>query len=162
MGDVSTSTAESLRCPRCSAMLRAGTEWCSLCYTDLRPREEPAPPAPATPGAHPELLLDRDNAVPSDIVTPGPASSAGPSTRPGGKHARKPEFGAVTTPDEAEVDRLAAQMLAELAAAEGGTPLGAATGLVDSTGKKVLLIAGVGLGVLSLLFVLMAAAGALL
>ena len=163
MGDVSTSTAQSLRCPRCSAMLRAGTEWCSLCYADLRPREEstsspaildvgpahePTPSAPAMP----------------DVVAPAPTAAAVQPPGTGGKHAkhaRKPEFGAVTTPSD-EVEQLAAQLMAELAATEGGSPLGAASGLVDSTGKRVALIVGAGLGILLLLIVVMAVAGAFL
>ena len=60
------------------------------------------------------------------------------------------------------MERLADQLLAELAATEGGSPLGAASGLVDSTGKRVALIVGAGLGILLLLVVVMAVAGAFL
>jgi hypothetical protein len=158
---MSTSTAHALRCPRCSAALRAGTEWCSLCYADLRrPREESAPSAAV------DVSLPRpvDQAAPAD---PDPVPPVGPSpaaqpTRSGGKHAKKAEFGAVTAPPDDEVERLADQLLAELAATEGGSPLGAASGLVDTTGKRVALVAGAGLGLLLLLVVLMAVVGALL
>jgi RNA polymerase subunit RPABC4/transcription elongation factor Spt4 len=33
------------RCPHCSALLRSGAQWCTLCYADLRPRPEPEPVA---------------------------------------------------------------------------------------------------------------------
>jgi hypothetical protein len=32
-----------VRCPHCGALLRAGSPWCSLCFTDLRPAQEPEP-----------------------------------------------------------------------------------------------------------------------
>jgi RNA polymerase subunit RPABC4/transcription elongation factor Spt4 len=31
------------RCPHCGALLRAGAQWCTLCYADLRPQPEPEP-----------------------------------------------------------------------------------------------------------------------
>jgi RNA polymerase subunit RPABC4/transcription elongation factor Spt4 len=32
------------RCPHCSALLRSGAQWCTLCYADLRPTQvQPAP-----------------------------------------------------------------------------------------------------------------------
>jgi hypothetical protein len=168
LGDVSTSTAPSLRCPRCSATLRAGTEWCSLCYADLRPREE----APVRPATRPDLLGTRPGAhagpalpaisTTGAIAPSAPAAAVTPGLRPGGKHAKQPEFGAATAPDPDEVERLAAQLVAELAATEGGLPLGAVSGLVDTTGKRVTLMIGGGLGILLLIVVLMAVAGALL
>jgi RNA polymerase subunit RPABC4/transcription elongation factor Spt4 len=30
-----------VRCPHCSALLRSGAQWCTLCYADLRPKPEP-------------------------------------------------------------------------------------------------------------------------
>ena len=32
--------AAGVRCPSCSATLRPGAPWCTLCYTDLRPKAE--------------------------------------------------------------------------------------------------------------------------
>jgi RNA polymerase subunit RPABC4/transcription elongation factor Spt4 len=34
-----------VRCPHCSALLRSGAQWCTLCYADLRPKPEPEPVA---------------------------------------------------------------------------------------------------------------------
>jgi hypothetical protein len=34
-----------IRCPHCGALLRAGAQWCTLCYADLRPKPEPEPVA---------------------------------------------------------------------------------------------------------------------
>jgi hypothetical protein len=159
LGDVSTSTAQPLRCPRCSATLRAGTEWCSLCYADLRPREESAAP-PAALDVRP-VALSQEVPEPLGTVPAATSSDVVQPNRQGGKHAKKPEFGAVTAPTD-DVERLADQLLAELAATEGGSPLGAASGLIDSSGKRVALMVGGGLGILLVLVVVMAVAGALL
>jgi len=49
-------SGDSARCPQCAALVRPGSQWCTLCYADLRPRPiEPvvpvAPVAPVTPSA---------------------------------------------------------------------------------------------------------------
>jgi hypothetical protein len=146
-------------------MLRAGTEWCSLCYADLRTPEESAMPAPAILDAGPAQPLAQRAPVQPDPVAPPAAASATVQPPPSGgkhaKHAKKPEFGAVTAPTD-DVERLADQLLAELAATEGGSPFGAASGLVDSTGKRIALVVGVGLGIMVLLILVMAVVGALL
>lgn len=36
------------RCPSCGGAVRAGDPWCTLCWTDLRPKPAP-PPAPVAP-----------------------------------------------------------------------------------------------------------------
>ena len=116
-------------------MLRAGTEWCSLCYADLRPREESATPSPAILDVGPAPEPTASAPALPDLVAPAPSAAAVQPAAPGGKHAkhaRQPEFGAVTAPSD-EVERLAAQLMAELAATEGGSPLGAAsTVMLDS------------------------------
>jgi hypothetical protein len=52
------------RCPSCGATVRAGDPWCTLCWTDLRPKPAPppAPPvpvpaAPAAPGVAPRAAV---------------------------------------------------------------------------------------------------------
>jgi hypothetical protein len=48
---VSTSTSQDLRCPQCDAHVRAGSQWCPLCYVDLRPAPQtPEPVATPAPG----------------------------------------------------------------------------------------------------------------
>lgn len=47
-----TTGAAPGRCPRCAALVRPGTQWCTLCYADLRP----TPPAPPEPPAAPVPL----------------------------------------------------------------------------------------------------------
>jgi hypothetical protein len=48
-----TETPSTTACPSCGAALRPGAPWCTLCYTDLRPKPAPvavvAPPVPVTP-----------------------------------------------------------------------------------------------------------------
>lgn len=138
---MSTSTAPSVRCPRCSAHLRAGSDWCSLCYADLRPAPEP-PPTPVAP--------------------PASVESPEPTARPRGRHARRApasEEKATTSPDDVEV--LAAQMLAELAASEQKSPLGPMAGLVDSTQKKVGLMVGGAVAAMCVMFIVMFLLGSL-
>lgn len=38
---MAAASAPDARCPRCSAALRPGAPWCTLCYADLRPPPEP-------------------------------------------------------------------------------------------------------------------------
>jgi len=49
------------RCPRCAALARPGSQWCTLCYADLRPAPEPAPePAPMQePAPTPQRAAER-------------------------------------------------------------------------------------------------------
>ena len=80
-----TTGAASDRCPRCAALVRPGSQWCTLCYADLRPAPPtPAPlpqPAPAAASSEvfdpltvPLALLERGVDEPS----PGQAPSAQP------------------------------------------------------------------------------------
>lgn len=174
---MSTSTAATLRCPRCSALLRAGSQWCSLCFADLRP----APPSatvgtpesaapPAGPGASVPAAYDEQ------ALAPG---------RPRGKHARRaapgagePAPGAAAGHTEAagphpaaqaadpaaarSAAALADQMLAELAAGAGGSPVGRWSGLVDTKAKRTAVMVGGGLAAMALLLLGLAVLGALL
>ena len=152
---MSTSTAPTLRCPSCAATLRAGSDWCTLCYADLRhattptPAEEPAevPPAPAASSDSPANV----------------AGSADPAPRQSrGKHARRTPANDETSSTADEVEALANQMLAQLAASESKNPLGSVAGAVDSTGKRAVLMVGGAFVAMLLIFIVMAIAGALL
>lgn len=141
---MSAVTTDDLRCPQCAAHVAPGAPWCTLCYADLREparREEVSAPEP-TPGP-----------------TPGPASLEG--AKPRGKHARRPETqpAPATTTD---VERAADALLAELAAAESGSPLGRYSSLVDTPAKKVGLMVGGAVAAMCLLFIVMAIVGLLL
>jgi RNA polymerase subunit RPABC4/transcription elongation factor Spt4 len=66
--DVDTS-----RCPRCAALVRPGSQWCTLCYADLRPAPVALPPAAPQPAT----------AVATHGVSPsGPGSGFDPLTAP--------------------------------------------------------------------------------
>jgi RNA polymerase subunit RPABC4/transcription elongation factor Spt4 len=85
------------RCPHCGALLRSGAEWCTLCYTDLRPKPEPAPAVsvrePSYAGASTGTPVDPLTAPLSDLeaaaqalaeksasgATPDTAADADPS-----------------------------------------------------------------------------------
>lgn len=164
---MSTSTSQDLRCPRCAAHVRAGSDWCTLCYADLRPAPEPAVPTPVAPaeGTPPVALAE---------VTPPGARSALPQSSaaghyaadqahrpapvaPRGKHARhasaEPAFDPELSPDA---------LLARLAAEEAKNPFGAYAGLLDTPGKKIGLMVGGALLATGLLFLVMAVLGSLL
>ncbi len=134
---MSTSTSPEVRCPGCSAHVCAGSEWCTLCYADLRP------PSPA----------------PAEVV-PAP-----------GRHARNTP--ADDTPDQAapttasvgtarDIELVAARMLAELAVSESANPLGPLAAKLDTPAKRVGLMISATVGLLCVLTLLMAIAGALL
>ncbi len=63
-----TTGAAPGRCPRCAALVRPGSQWCTLCYADLRP-------APAEPEPQPEL-----EPAPSQHSVPPPNATAQPAT----------------------------------------------------------------------------------
>ena len=137
-GDVSTSAAPTVRCPACAATLRAGSDWCTLCYADLRPTPPPAP------------------------VPAAPRTSAPAPRRARGKHARRDPAYEEPSSNPDEVEALANQMLAELAAAESKNLLGPIAGTVDTTGKRAVLMVGGAVVAMLLIFILMAVLGALL
>ena len=153
---MSISTSPAVRCPRCSAHVRAGSDWCTLCYTDLRP----APPEPVAPEPAP---VQPD---PADAAVEQSAPAEQPTGRRG-KHARKDSSyvgGDVTAVGTAtpQVSALADQLLAELAASEATNPLGALAGAVDSRGKRVALMLGGTGAAICLILLLMAGIGLLL
>jgi hypothetical protein len=140
---VSTSTSQDLRCPRCLAFVRAGSDWCTLCYTDLRP----APPTPEPARSAPE---------PAESA-PEPVADVGDHpVRPRGKHARR-----ARSDSDPELETAAETMLAQLAAAESADPLGRLAGQVDSPGKKFALMVGGAVALTAVLFLLMVVLGAL-
>ena len=160
---MSTTTPDAdLRCPQCAAHVRSGSDWCTLCYADLRPAPAPAAPAPVAAGegstvsatnALPQSSAARHHAV--DTTTTTPAADSPAARR--GKHAKHS-----TRPGAEETEALAAQLLAQLAAEESGSPLGRLTTLTDTTGKKAGLMIGGAAALTLLAFALMALVGAFL
>ena len=160
---MSISTSPAVRCPRCSAQVRAGSDWCTLCYADLRPAPpEPVAPEPVVPEPTPALQpAPAQAAIEDNLSEPQPAGR--------GKHARKDparEEGSVAavarSPSRARANAVADQLLAELAASEAGNPLGPLAGIVDSTGKRMALMVGGTGAAICLLVLVMAAIGLLL
>jgi hypothetical protein len=157
----STASAPSVRCPACSAYVRAGSQWCTLCYADLRPKPDQAPGSPTgpTPAETPPaaaLVAGQDG----EPLAPVPPAAPAPKR---GKHAKQvadsPVFGQPTqVVAEAEIEAIADQMLAQLAV-ERENPLGSLSGIVDSKGKQVALMVGGAVVAMCLLFLLMALAG---
>ena len=156
-GDVSTSTSpHAVRCPRCSAHVRTGSDWCTLCYADLRPAPPVAEPVAAL---QPEPLTAPVEPVSLPVAATGEAVDVVPAAPVGrGKHAKK----APDTTDRppAEVEALANRMLAELAVSESKNPLGPLAPHVDTPGKRVGVMVGGVVGVICLLVIIMAILGA--
>ncbi|HET9945189.1 MAG TPA: hypothetical protein VFR56_06020 [Actinomycetes bacterium] len=177
---MSTTLPADLSCPRCGAHVRTGSDWCTLCYTDLRPADQREPvAAPAAEPTEPTAGLPTPDlpvtATPTAVAsTPAAPAALTPSVAPEqqarGKHARKPspeEAAAEVAPgtpvpgkpSPEEVDALAAPLLARLAVEESGRPLGRLTGIADTSGKKAALMIGGGLTATLLLIALMALLG---
>jgi len=107
-----------LRCPSCSARVRPQEQWCSLCHTDLRARPEPAPVGPALD----QTVERHHDAGPTAGLGAGP--DAGAQAPAATRDGRSPEA-------------VADEMLARLAASEGGSGrLGAAAGPLRSPAAR--------------------------
>ena len=154
---MSTSTSpNAVRCPRCSAHVRTGSDWCTLCYADLRPAppvvaavEAPEPaavPAPVEP-------VDLPEAETVEAVEVAPVAPVGR-----GKHAKRASTAAVGAPPE--VEALADQMLAELAATRSDDRLSSMVSALDEPGKKIGVIIGGAIGATCVLFIVMTILGA--
>ena len=101
--------AEQQRCPHCAALVRSGAPWCTLCYADLRPPQPVAEPAAAglDPLTAPLALLEK-------VVAPGIAHHGAAYV--------------AAEPDSA-VTEVAAEPLAQAAAARATTADAAASGV---------------------------------
>ena len=163
---MSTSTAPSVRCPACTAYVRAGSEWCTLCYADLRPKPDPTPAVSHEPA--PEAVADAPAEV-ENVETHAADVPELDAPRVRGKHAKRaadaaeePVFGQPTKAvADAEIDAIADRMLAELAT-QRENPLGSLSGWVDTKGKQAAVMVGGAVAAMCVIFVLMALAGTFL
>ena len=123
--------------------MRAGAQWCTLCYADLRP-------APVIPER-----AERAEPAERELVTVPPAT---------GKHARRSASTEGSTEERtSEPDpALRAEAMLVLLAAETGNPLGGLSGRFESTGSRIGLMAGGVVAFSGVLFLLMLVIGSLL
>lgn len=169
------------RCPLCSALVRPGSQWCTLCYADLRPAPVVQPAAEqharAERGPQPKLqdgafdpltaplaLLDREEGAPG-----GQVDVAGDP--PAGKHAARsaePEVGwpcarcgTIVPFDESSCTACGAGFLENVDPKSGARRLGLGSGEVSKQTKALIVIGG-SFGVLVLLLGLMYVLGAVL
>ena len=74
------------RCPSCGAAVRPGDPWCTLCWTDLRPKPAPPPPPVPAPVTAPVAAPVGAGYVPAAQTgapgMAGPAQPAGLLTAP--------------------------------------------------------------------------------
>lgn len=70
------------RCPKCTAILPQGAQWCSLCYADLRQPVAPAPVDPVPVAAAPGPGV---GPVSAEGAAPDPA----PAPARSGRHAKR-------------------------------------------------------------------------
>lgn len=88
------SDQADFRCPHCSALLRSGAQWCTLCYADLRPKPAPEPVAVsagapsltsgAAPGTPADSLTALEAAAQALVQQAAPGTEADPSVAPKG------------------------------------------------------------------------------
>ena len=157
---MSTTLPADLSCPRCGAHVRTGSDWCTLCYTDLRPADQrPAVETTPEPGPEPTPVLPATATPTAVAATPAAPGALTPSVAPEqqarGKHAKP----AATAAAPADTEVLAAQLLAQLAVHESGNPLGRYSSLADTPAKKVAVMIGGAVSVLAILLLLMAVLG---
>jgi hypothetical protein len=138
--------------------VRTGSDWCTLCYADLRPAPEvaAAPSAPATEALEPPVSAPVP--APAQLADDGAPVAVGSAPVGRGKHARRAPAGPAGPPDDVEV--LANQLLAQLAVAESKNPLGPLASHLDTPGKRVGAMVGGAVGGICLLFILMTILGA--
>jgi hypothetical protein len=117
-----TETAMPQTCPSCGATVRNDVPWCLQCYADLRPKAAPAPaPEPASPHAprHAQPVADG-----GALDEPEPA---------GGTPA--------LAVDPAQAERLANELVAQLAREDSKMP-GWQSRLPTSSSGKAMVAAG--------------------
>jgi hypothetical protein len=147
------------RCPSCSALVRPGQDWCTLCHADLRPPElRPTAVAPVLSEVAVEPAVEHADPLeaPLDLLLADPDA---PADLPSGKHARHaavPAAPAALTSDgavapsqsESPVDPVQlAEFMARLAAESADTSLGGFAGRLPQTqNMRMVLALGVGVG----------------
>jgi hypothetical protein len=169
------------RCPRCAALVRPGSQWCTLCYADLRPAPppqlalEPQPTSPPRstgaltssdifdPLTAPLALLERgaEEPAPAQAPTADPATVNATTGNPAPKQAGWPcaTCGATVPLDEPTCTSCGAGFL------EGTLPVDPVLGRLSkgagSNQAKVLIMVGGSLGLLVLILGAMYVLGAI-
>ena len=153
---MSTSTSpNAVRCPRCSAHVRTGSDWCTLCYADLRPAPPVREPVAAV---EPEPVAASVEPVDPPVVETLEAVDVAAAPVGRGKHAKRASTAALGAPPE--VEALADQMLAELAATRSNDRLSSMVSALDEPGKKIGFIIGGVIGATCVLFIVLTILGA--
>lgn len=148
--DVGLLTSVDRRCPHCSSHVRAGSDWCTLCYADLRPPQERA-------AVDPPVTTVAEGFGPDGIAETGEDVAQRPAV---GRRRRAAHD--TDEPVSEDIEAVAEQMLARLAESESRNPLGPLAGVLDTTGKRAaFIVVGAGLAML-VIFLLMLGLGLLL
>lgn len=150
-------SSQQPRCPRCDAHLGASSDWCTLCFLDLRPALPalPALPAPSAPSASPALESDNVPGSRGRHVRP-PATAPAPTATATATVSGPGPAGETLTEEAVEL------MLAQLAAEVSGVPLGRVLDQLATPGRKIALMVGGSIALTVVVVLLMAAAGVLL
>jgi len=173
--DNGSGDSGALRCPRCAALARPGSQWCTLCYADLRPPPEPAfepAPEPAPEGSASEVftpglldpltaplaLLERQEPAPNaqplaTATTATTAATADAAASPVARGWPCIRCGAVAPFTETTCPACGAAFLE--GAPGNATPLDRLVSGAASDQTKLLIMVGGGLGLLVLLLGLM-------
>ena len=156
-------------CPSCGATVRAGDPWCTLCWTDLRPKPAPVP-APAVAPAAPAAAVPAANAPALDPFTapleslpplpPPPPPPVDPLTAPLSAVLSKPlaaDPGAPAGPEWPCVECGGRSPIEAAACVTCGTPFGGRIARLDDAKAVRQRRMFVGIGVVVAFLVLLAA-----
>lgn len=135
------------RCPTCGARVTSVASWCSLCFADLRPD------APAS----------AEVAAPATTTADAPGTTSGASAEVDAPATTTADVGDADAPEggAADVERVADQLLAELAVTSGTSVRPRFSVLATTTGRVVAMLVGT-VAATALGFGLLALGGALL
>jgi hypothetical protein len=109
--DIVVTDQADVRCPKCSALVREGSPWCTLCYADLRPQPVAAHPTGVAADLVPEPSYAAAGAPFDPLTAPlSMIEGAGLDLHQASSAAVAPAFAAEAVP-------------AEIAQADAATPV---------------------------------------
>lgn len=169
---------DNSRCPRCAAFVRPGSQWCTLCYADLRPAPAIEPHSEPAAYAEPPARGDAVPNPPSHALDPLTAplalldrEPAAPDAPRAGKHAAPADeaesgwpcaaCGATAPFDEVSCPSCGAGFLENVDTDTSLHHFGLATGPISNQ-TKVFIMVGGSLGLLVVLLGLMYVIGTVL
>jgi RNA polymerase subunit RPABC4/transcription elongation factor Spt4 len=157
--DIVVTDQTDVRCPQCGALVRAGSQWCTLCFADLRPAPAPVAaavlePSYAAVAAGSSGRIDHPTAPLSALEAAAPADGIELPADPDAKAVGWPctSCGEVVSFDETQCPTCGTAFLAGAAGEPDFLQRIGRTGLPTST--QAMIIAG---GIFGIIAVVIAA-----